>query len=80
MKYTRDSHGRQRRTILPRRTPLYAQYVAPMKNHIRATVTFNRRKQDAGEKFHNFVTDLRILVKDCGYAKENGMLRDAIVL
>ena len=36
----------------------------PMKTLIRATVTFNRRKQDAGEKFDNFVTDLRVLVKD----------------
>ena len=51
-----------------------------MKNYIRATVSFNRRKQDAGEKFDNFVTDLRILVKDCGYVEENSMLRDAIVL
>ena len=51
-----------------------------MKNHIRATVSFNRRKQDAGKKFDNFVTDLRILVKDCGYVEENRMLRDAIVL
>ena len=51
-----------------------------MNNHIRTTVSFNRRKQDAGEKFDNFVTDLRILVKDCGYVEENRMLRDAIVL
>ena len=58
----------------------YAQYVAPMKNHIHATVTFNHRKQDAGEKFDNFVTDLCIPVKDCGYVEENRMLRDAIVL
>jgi len=58
----------------------YTQYVAPMKNHIRAAVSFNRRKQDAGEKFDNFVTDLCILVKDFGYVEENRMLRDAIVL
>ena len=58
----------------------YTQYVAPMKNHIRATVSFNRRKQDAGEQFDKFVTDLRILVKDCCYVEENRMLRDAIVL
>ena len=58
----------------------YAQYVAPMKNQIRATVTFNRRKQDPREKFGNFITDLRILVKACGYAEEDRMLRDAIVL
>ena len=51
-----------------------------MKNHICATESFNRRKQDAGERFDNFVTDLRILVKDCGYAEENRMLRDAILL
>ena len=58
----------------------YTQYVAPMKNHIRAMVSFNRRKQDAGERFDNFVTDLRILVKDCSYVEEKRMLRDAIVL
>ena len=52
----------------------------PIKTHIHATVSFNRRKQDAGEKFDNFVTDLRILVIDCGYVEENRMLRDAIVL
>ena len=38
----------------------YAQYEAPMKNRIRATVTFNRRIQDPREKFDNYVTDLRI--------------------
>ena len=58
----------------------YGQYVAPMKNHIRATVSFKRRKQVVGENVDNFVTDLRILVKECGYLEENRMLRDAIVL
>ena len=58
----------------------YAQYVASMKNHIRGTVLFNRSKQDAGERFDNFVTDLRIFVNDCGNAEENRMLREAIVL
>ncbi|XP_041357629.1 uncharacterized protein LOC121374562 [Gigantopelta aegis] len=58
----------------------YEAYVAPRKKQIRATVNFNRRKQEVGEKFDNFVTDLRILVKDCGYAEEERMVRDAIVL
>ena len=58
----------------------YGQYVAPMKKRIRATVSFNSRKQNAGEKFDNFVTDLRILVKDCGYVEEDRMLRDTIML
>lgn len=39
-------------------------YVAPKRNEIRATVNFNRRKQEANETFDNFVTDLRVLVKD----------------
>ena len=58
----------------------FATYVAPKRNQIRATVSFNRRKQEAQEKFDNFVTDLKILVKDCGYTDENRMVRDAIVL
>ena len=51
-----------------------------MKNQIRTTVTFNRCIQDPGEQFDNFVTDLRILVKDCGYAGKDHMFRYAIVL
>ena len=55
-------------------------YVAPQRNEIRATVTFNNRRQEPTEKFDNFVTDLKILVKACGYQEEDRMIRDAIVL
>ena len=58
----------------------YDQYCEPKKNEIRATVNFHRRKQGPQEKFDSFVTDLRILVKDCGYTNEDRMLRDAIVI
>ena len=59
----------------------YADYVKPKKNQIRATVNFSRRRQEPNERFDDFVTALRILVKDCGYGTmENRMLRDAIVL
>ena len=59
----------------------YDAYVAPKRNCIRATVTFNRRKQESTERFDNFVTSLKVLVKDCGYgATEDRMVRDAIVL
>ena len=59
----------------------YADYVKPKKNEIRATVNFSRRRQEQNERFDDFVTALRILVKDCGYGTmENRMLRDAIVL
>jgi hypothetical protein len=58
----------------------FQEYVAPKKNHIRATVEFNRRRQDAGE-FDSFVTALRLLVKDCGYEQlQDRMIRDAIVM
>ena len=55
-------------------------HCAPKKNQIRATVNFNRRKQESGERFDDFVIALKILVKDCGYQDANRMLRDAIVL
>lgn len=58
----------------------FEKHVEPFTNHIRATVIFNKRRQTATEKFDNFVTDLKMLVKDCGYKEENRMVRDAIVL
>ena len=41
---------------------------------------FSRRKQAADKRFDQFVTDLKILVKDCGLKEEDRMVRDAIVL
>ena len=38
----------------------YAGYVALKRNQIRATVTFNRRKQEPIESFDNFVTSLNV--------------------
>jgi hypothetical protein len=58
----------------------FEAYVRPKRNQIRATVNFHRRKQKSEERFDNFVTDLRVLVRDCGYVEEERMLRDAIVL
>ncbi len=40
-------------------------------------MNFHRRKQQDGEKFDAFVTDLKNLVKDCGYTDR--MIRDVIV-
>ena len=44
-----------------------------------AALKFNERRQTDGESFDSFVTDLKILVKDCGYQEEERMVRDAIV-
>ena len=42
---------------------------------------FNSRKQDDGEKFDDFLTDLMILSKNCTFCDEcyPGLLRDQIV-
>ena len=56
-----------------------AQYCAPRKNHIMAALQFNERKQGEKEPFDSFVTDLKILVKECGYKEDDRMVRDAIV-
>ena len=44
-----------------------------------AALKFNERRQGDNESFDSFVTDLKILVKDCGYQEEERMVRDAIV-
>ena len=55
----------------------YAAYVKPKTNEIRATVAFQRRKLGPEESFDNFVTDLKIHAKDCGFTDETRQLRDA---
>ena len=57
----------------------FDEYCAPRKNHIMAALRFSERRQGDNESFESFVTDLRILVKDCGYQEEDCMVRDAIV-
>ena len=44
-----------------------------------AALKFNERRQADSESFDSFVTDLKILVKDCGYQEEERMVRHAIV-
>ena len=48
------------------------KYFAPRKNRIVAAFKFNERRQ--GKSFDSFVTDLRILAKDCGYQEEERMV------
>ena len=57
----------------------YEEYCASRKNHIMAALKFNERQEADGESFDSFLTDLKILVKDCGYQEEERMVRDAIV-
>ena len=57
----------------------FEAYRAPRKNHIMAALKFSERRQADSGSFDSFVTDLKILVKDCGYQEEERMVRDAIV-
>ena len=36
--------------------------------------------QQAGESFEQFLTELKLLVKDCGYADPDEMVRDRVVI
>lgn len=57
----------------------FEAYVMPKKNHIFARYKFHEKVQAEGESFDNFVTELKLLVKDCGYANTDEMVRDRIV-
>ena len=57
----------------------FEEYVTPKANPIFARYKFQERMQGSGEPFEQFVTDLKLLVKDCGYADSDQMVRDRIV-
>ncbi|XP_073722699.1 uncharacterized protein [Misgurnus anguillicaudatus] len=57
----------------------YEAYVMPKTNIIFARYKFHERIQGATETFEQFVTELRLLVKDCAYADSEEMVRDRIV-
>lgn len=55
-------------------------YVMPKTNIIFARYKFHEKVQTAGETFEQFVTELRLLAKDCAYADTEEMVRDRIVI
>lgn len=57
----------------------YEAYVMPKTNTIFARYRFHERIQGANESFEQFVTELRLLVKDCAYADSEEMVRDRVV-
>ena len=44
-----------------------------------ARYKFHLRAQQAGESFEQFFTELKLLVKDCGYADPDEMVRDRVL-
>ncbi|RXN35724.1 Retrovirus-related Pol polyprotein from transposon 412 [Labeo rohita] len=57
----------------------FTAYVEPKANVIFAHYKFHEKVQGECEPFQQFVTDLRLLVKDCNYANSDEMIQERIV-
>lgn len=57
----------------------YTAYLTPKSNPIYAIYCFHEKTQEDGETFEHFVTELKLLVKDCGYPNSDEMVRGRIV-
>ena len=59
----------------------FQAHTRPKTNKVFARYKFHERKQHIGESFEDFVTDLRNLVRECGFANDakDEMVRDRIV-
>ena len=57
----------------------FEAYVLPKSNVLYARYKFHEKTQGASEPFEQFVTELRLLAKDCGYANSEEMIRDRVV-
>ena len=52
----------------------------PKSNRVFARYKFHQKVQQEGESFEQFLTDLKLLVKDCGYGDPDEMVRDRVVI
>ncbi|XP_062582084.1 uncharacterized protein LOC134243873 [Saccostrea cucullata] len=57
----------------------FENHVKPKSDRVYSRYKFLSRTQKEGETFEKFLTDLRLLVKECGYKDQDDMIRDAIV-
>ena len=57
----------------------YTEHVTPKSNEVFSRYKFHARVQSNGESLESFVTDLKLLVKDCAYDQADKMVRDRIV-
>ena len=57
----------------------FSAYLTPKANPIFARYKFHEKTQGSGESFEHFVTELKLLVKDCDYDKSDEMVRNRIV-
>ena len=52
----------------------------PKSNRVSARYKFHQKVQQEGKSFEQFLTDLKLLVKDCGYGDPDEMVRDRVVI
>jgi hypothetical protein len=72
---------RRRKTKLKSYYEGFEAYVKPKSNKVFARYKFHKKVQSENEPFEQFITDLKLLVKDCGYADPDKMVtRDRIVI
>ena len=57
----------------------FENFVTPKSITVFARYKFHNRVQESSDTFDKFVTDLKLLDKDCGYDKPDEMVRDRIV-
>lgn len=57
----------------------FTAYLTPKANPIFARYKFQEKTQGSGESGEHFITELKLLVKDCDYANSDEMVRDRIV-
>ncbi|CAI5681852.1 unnamed protein product [Oreochromis niloticus] len=57
----------------------YTDYITPKANPIYARYKFHEKMQGENEAFEQFITELKLLAKDCGYPNTDEMVRDRIV-
>lgn len=55
------------------------KYVNPRYNEVFERYKFNERKQEEGENFENFYTNLRQLLETCNYSGNNAPLEDQLL-
>lgn len=58
----------------------FEAYVKPRTNLIYNRYKFHSRFQTEGETLDQFVTDLKLLVKECNYQEADNMVRDRLVI
>ena len=58
----------------------YEAYGKPKSNRVFARYKFHQKFQQESESFEQFLTDLKLLVKDCGYGDPDEMVRERVVI